>query len=118
LINFFYGLEIPKDLPPLVSPIGPVLPDEYSPLSQDHKEFLLDHPNTLYVALGAEAILSKPDTTNLIKGLYAAIRLGHIDGIIWSFPKIYRQGFDVNTLYTRKDYHCCRLQELLMGRDP
>lgn len=34
LVNSFFGLEVPKDLPPLVAAVGPILADQYPPLDE------------------------------------------------------------------------------------
>jgi hypothetical protein len=39
LVSSFFGLETPKDLPPLVAAVGPILSDEYPPLNTTHLNF-------------------------------------------------------------------------------
>ncbi len=52
LVNSFFGLEVPKDLPPLMIPIGPVLADTFQPLDTRPEllHFLHVHRRVIYVA--------------------------------------------------------------------
>lgn len=52
LVNSFFGLEVPKDLPPLIAPVGPILADDYPPLSAPFANFHQQHDRTMYVAFG------------------------------------------------------------------
>ncbi len=51
-VNSFFGLEVPKELPPMVRPVGPVLADTFSPLSPDSTIawFLDTHKRVVYIA--------------------------------------------------------------------
>lgn len=39
LVNSFLRLEAPKDLPPLVAAVGPILAEEYPDLNDKHVQF-------------------------------------------------------------------------------
>ncbi|EFW21363.1 hypothetical protein D8B26_001571 [Coccidioides posadasii str. Silveira] len=84
LINSFFGLEVPKDLPPLIAPVGPILADEYSPLTEPYESFLQNHTKTLYLALGTHIALSDTDAAKLVNGMLMAMKNGFINGVIWS----------------------------------
>ncbi|CAG9939843.1 unnamed protein product [Clonostachys rosea f. rosea IK726] len=86
LVNSFFGLETPKDLPPLMAPVGPILADEFPTLDQPHGSFLDSHNRTAYVALGTHINLTQDIFDKLFSGLVQSLSLGHIDGIIWSLP--------------------------------
>ncbi|KAM0545405.1 hypothetical protein ACHAPJ_011310 [Fusarium lateritium] len=103
LINSFFGLEAPKDIPPLVQVVGPVLADSYPPLTERYGYFLDKHKKTLYLALGTHIILSNHDAVKLTRGLLAAIEQGHIDGVIWSISEAARRDLDTSEEFTDKD---------------
>lgn len=73
LINSFFGLEVSKDIPPLVQAIRPILADAYPPLSEPYEGFLEKHKKTLYLALGTYIILSNNHAAKLVEGLVAAM---------------------------------------------
>jgi hypothetical protein len=58
LINTFFGLEIPRGLPPLAALVGPILADEYPPLQERYVSFLSKHKSIIYIALGSHVISS------------------------------------------------------------
>lgn len=102
LIISFFGLEVPKDLPPLVVAIGPILADTYPPLTDPYKIFLDTHKRTLYLALGTHIILSNSAAVKLVNGLLAAIDAGYIDGVIWSIPISGRRDLNITEEFTVK----------------
>ncbi|PYH93319.1 UDP-glucoronosyl and UDP-glucosyl transferase [Aspergillus ellipticus CBS 707.79] len=116
LINSFFGLEVPKDLPPLVSAVGPILADEYPPLDDSYQEFLTSHPKTIYVALGTHIILPHADARKIVQGLVHAMDDGLIDGVIWSVGKSGRQLFDKTESFTLKG-QTILFGDLLDGED-
>jgi hypothetical protein len=118
LINSFFGLEVPKDLPPLVSAVGPILADEYPLLTEPYESFLAQHSKTLYLALGTHIILSNIDAVKLIKGLLTAIDRGHIDGVIWSVSQNGRRDIDLDERFTDKSGKSITFATLLNGEHP
>ncbi|KAF7554509.1 hypothetical protein G7Z17_g2863 [Cylindrodendrum hubeiense] len=70
LVNSFFGLETPKDLPPLVAAVGPILADEYPGLDERHASLLEAHNRTVYVALGTNIVLPKPAFQKLLAGVF------------------------------------------------
>ncbi|KAF4227142.1 hypothetical protein CNMCM6805_003395 [Aspergillus fumigatiaffinis] len=115
LVNSFFGLEVPKDLPPLVAAVGPILADEYPPLDDIHQRFLDQHPKTIYVALGTHIILPHADVRKIINGLIQAMDAGLIDGVIWSVAKSGRQLFDEADEFTIHG-QTIRFGDLLYGK--
>lgn len=88
LVNSCFGIEIPKDLPPLVAAIGPVLADTYPPLTETLQTFLNSHERVLYIGLGSHVILPNDRLEKLMGGVTAALNRGHIDGVIWSIRDV------------------------------
>ncbi|KAF2229266.1 glycosyltransferase family 1 protein [Viridothelium virens] len=84
LVNSFWGIEPPKDLPPLAHPVGPLLSDSYTPLDPASKAFLDTHPRVVYVAFGTHVLMTAERLTKLIAGLDAAIQGDEIDGVFWA----------------------------------
>ncbi|KAK2782446.1 hypothetical protein FQN52_000879 [Onygenales sp. PD_12] len=58
LVNSFFGLEVPRDLPPTCALVGPLLSPTYPPLDDSCQAFLDKHRSVLYVALGTHIIMS------------------------------------------------------------
>ncbi|EEA25565.1 hypothetical protein TMatcc_006206 [Talaromyces marneffei ATCC 18224] len=87
LVNSFFGLEVPKDLPPLMIPIGPVLADTFQPLdtAPELLHFLQVHKKVIYVAFGSHVELPGWRVRRLIKGLTQALESGDIDGVVWAW---------------------------------
>ena len=83
-VNSFFGLEVPKDLPPLIQAVGPVLSDTYLPLSTELKTFCSAYARTIYVAFGTHVILNVSTIRILIQGLAVAIAGATIDSVIWA----------------------------------
>ena len=118
LINSFFGLEIPRDLPPLCAAVGPILSDEYPPLDATTSHFLQKHTKTIYVALGTHVILTHADTVKVANGLFALIEDGAIDGIIWAVGESGRQDMDLNHTFTLANGSAIQLGDMLAGKVP
>ncbi|RYP02284.1 hypothetical protein DL764_005850 [Monosporascus ibericus] len=84
LVNSFFGLEMPKELPPLIAAIGPVLADEYPALDSTSSRFMDSHSRTIYIALGTHVILPERDVLKIFSGLVLALDAGFINCVIWS----------------------------------
>ena len=83
-VNSFLGLEVPKDLPPLIQAVGPVLSDTYLALNTELETFCSAYTRTIYIAFGTHVILNLPTIRTLIQGLAAAIAGATIDSVIWT----------------------------------
>ncbi|WKT47078.1 hypothetical protein QSH57_011983 [Fusarium oxysporum f. sp. vasinfectum] len=118
LINSFFGLEVPKDIPPLVQAVGPILADAYPPLSEPYESFLENHKKTLYLALGTHIILSNDHAAKLVQGLVAAMDQGLIDGVIWSISKAARRDVDASLHFTDEGGKAFTFASLFKGEHP
>lgn len=84
--NQFFGLEVPRHLPPLVHPVGPILPEDFTRLSEGDAvtEFLQTHSRVIFIAFGTHIITPEWRKRRLIDGISTAIKAGHLDGVIWA----------------------------------
>ncbi|CAD0099076.1 unnamed protein product [Aureobasidium mustum] len=118
LVNSFFGLEVPKDLPPSIVPCGPILADSYMELDEKHAEFLSRHKRVLYVALGTHIILQGTDVTKILDGLIRALDEQHIDGVIWAVGSSPRKDFPHAQSFTRAGQCPRTLGGMLDQADP
>ncbi|CAM1504111.1 Fc.00g017020.m01.CDS01 [Cosmosporella sp. VM-42] len=118
LVNSFFGLEVPKDLPPLMVPVGPILGDEYPPLDDDMLSFLEQHDKTIYVSLGTHICLPTPRLESLLLGFIEALDAGHINGVIWSISARPRANFHLSKTFTRRDGSIIATTDLLSDSHP
>ncbi|KAF6838957.1 UDP-glucosyl transferase family protein (cytochrome P450) [Colletotrichum musicola] len=113
LVNSFFGLEAPKDLPPLIAAVGPVLPDQYPALSGRYSHFLEAKRRVVYVSLGTNVVLPEHRLRELLQGLILALDGGCIDGVIWALKEKARKGLDLDLLIARANGRNYTLGELL-----
>ncbi|KAH6691616.1 hypothetical protein F5X68DRAFT_202228 [Plectosphaerella plurivora] len=118
LINSFFGLEVPKDLPPLVAAVGPILADEYPGLTESYASFLDSHKRTLYLALGTHIILSNEAAVKLVEGLIAALDQEYVDGVIWSVPVAGRGDIDLRHEFADTSGKIFTFDSLFKGDHP
>ncbi|RDW58209.1 glycosyltransferase family 1 protein [Coleophoma cylindrospora] len=116
LVNSFFGLEIPRDLPPLCAPVGPILADEYPPLDPACDAFLSMHQKVIYIALGTHIILDHHDAVKIITALCRLLEDGWIDGVIWAVGKSGRQNLQRDQVFDFKGQVV--LGDLLDGKNP
>ncbi|RFU33278.1 hypothetical protein B7463_g3072, partial [Scytalidium lignicola] len=90
-VNSCFGLEVPKDLPPLMTPIGPILSENYDPLGDELSSFLSSHHRVVYIAFGSHVKLSAWRIRAMIQGATSAMRSSDIDGVVWAM-KIAKDG--------------------------
>lgn len=122
-INSFFGLEIPRDLPPTAAVVGPLISDTYPPLDAEYETFLSRHKSVVYIALGTHIILSNKDVAKIINGLLPLMQGKDklIDGVIWAVSKGGRQDFELETTFTAPavdQQQTIRLRDLVEGRHP
>ncbi|KAI9831668.1 MAG: hypothetical protein M1819_004734 [Sarea resinae] len=122
-VNSFFGLEIPRDLPPTCAPVGPLLSPTYPPLDASCGAFLAKHQSVMYIALGTHIILPHKDAVKIINGVLHLMRERLIDGVIWAIGKSGRQDFDQDATFpvtTAGDEKTTsvRLGDLLSDRHP
>ena len=96
LVNSFFGVEVAKDIPPNVAAIGPVLADEYDPLSADLQAFLSTHERVLYIFLGTHVLLCNEALRKMLEGAIDAHQRGLIDGVVWAIRGMARRQFDTD----------------------
>lgn len=95
-VNSCVGLEIPRDLPPTCTPVGPLLSPTWDPLDTKCEEFLHNHESVLYIALGTHIILPHNDVAKIIVGVSGLMEEGLVDGVIWAIPKTGRNDIDTS----------------------
>jgi UDP:flavonoid glycosyltransferase YjiC (YdhE family) len=118
LVNSFFGLEVPKELPPSIVPCGPILADSYPELDEKHGEFLDQHKRVLYVALGTHIILKDTDVVKILAGIVQALDQHHIDGVIWAVGSSPRKDFPRTLSFTRAGHCSHTLGKMLDRADP
>ncbi|KAL8995314.1 MAG: hypothetical protein Q9169_004918 [Polycauliona sp. 2 TL-2023] len=118
LVNSFFGVEVPKDLPPNVAAIGPVLADEYDGLDEEMVRFLEKHRRILYIALGTHVLLGGGALEKILEGAMSSLRANLIDGVVWSIRGMARRQFDLRTTVQTSSGKPTTVQELLDGCDP
>lgn len=118
LVNSFFGVEVPKDLPPNVVAIGPVLADEYGALDDEMIRFLEEHRKVLYIALGTHVLLGGGALEKILDGAMSSLRADVIDGIIWSIRGMARRQFDLGAPIRTSSGKHATVQELLDGCNP
>lgn len=95
LVNSFFGIATPKDLPPNVAAVGPILSEEYPPLIGSLASFVRDHERILYIGLGTHVLLRNETLRNILHGVADALIEGGIDGVIWSIRGMARKQFSL-----------------------
>ncbi len=94
LINAFFGLDVPRALPPLVVPVGPILYEDYPALDAGTANFLNSHQKVVFIAFGTHVSMGGERFIKIARGVQAALASGHVDGVLWA---IKRGGKQVDT---------------------
>ncbi|KAH0170965.1 UDP-glucoronosyl and UDP-glucosyl transferase, partial [Aureobasidium melanogenum] len=115
-VNSFFGLEIPRDLPPTCAPVGPLLSPTYSPLDTPYDTFLEAHSKVLYIALGTHIVLRTEDTAKIVEGVLRLMEESLIDGVIWAIAEHGRR--DLNRDQRFHGYLDINLGQLLENNHP
>jgi UDP:flavonoid glycosyltransferase YjiC (YdhE family) len=118
LVNSFFGLEAPRELPPLIHTVGPILSDKYPSLDDSYYDFLNRHDSTVYVALGTHISLAEADLLRILDGLILGLLLGHVDGVIWSIGSKPRARFGKERLVRMHDGAESSIRDLIDGKHP
>jgi UDP:flavonoid glycosyltransferase YjiC (YdhE family) len=84
LVNSFWGLETPKDLPPLLNAVGPILADEYPPLDDPLEAFFASHHRVVYVSFGTHIQVQPDHLDRFLSAFGGLFREGLIDGVVWA----------------------------------
>ncbi|KGO66575.1 UDP-glucuronosyl/UDP-glucosyltransferase [Penicillium italicum] len=119
-VNSFFGLEIPRDLPPTAAPVGPLLSPTYPPLDPESGAFLAKHKSVLYIALGTHIILPHQDAAKIVQAANRLKEDGLIDGVIWAMGKTCRADLDRSASFpiNTGDFKETTLGELLDNKHP
>ncbi|KAG0168304.1 hypothetical protein DFQ30_004951 [Apophysomyces sp. BC1015] len=86
LVNNLFGIDPPRPMGPLVEMVGPIIPREHPPLTEDLRQFLETHHRIDYVAFGQHFSPTLEDTELILAVLLENIELGALDGFIWANP--------------------------------
>ncbi|PKY53212.1 UDP-Glycosyltransferase/glycogen phosphorylase [Rhizophagus irregularis] len=92
LIDTFFGFELPQTLPPYIQEIGPILSEEYPPLTPELSDFINGHERVLYVSFGTLYSTTTDNNSKLLQSFIEAINKKIIDGVVWALvetPKDY-----------------------------
>ncbi|GBB83424.1 hypothetical protein RclHR1_10150001 [Rhizophagus clarus] len=93
LIDTYFGFELPQPLPPNVQEIGPVLPEEYPPLTPELSDFINSHKRVLYVAFGTRFYASTENNNKILQSLVEAVNKKLVDGVIWALSQTSKEEF-------------------------
>lgn len=130
LVNSLFGFEVPKDIPPNVAAVGPILSDSVDSLGEPYTTFLAKRSKVLYVCLGTHVLLPSTSIEKLLLGALASLKAGEIDGIIWPMRPMARSQLDGAALMpvylsqeshgesTRASVSFMSITELLNGSHP
>ncbi|EEP81157.1 predicted protein [Uncinocarpus reesii 1704] len=103
LVNTFFAVDTPKDLPSNVAPIGPIMQDEYPHLTEPCLSFIEKHKKIIYVAFGTHILLQDKLFRQIMDGLLVVLQNRVADGVIWSIGGTHRKhlanGCDRNMLF-------------------
>ena len=95
LVNSFFGLEVPKDLPPLVAPVGPILSETMPQLGPELSGFIEARRRILYISLGTHVLLSHDVLYKILTGAAKALQDNLFDGVIWSMRGLAKKQFEL-----------------------
>ncbi|KAI9171796.1 UDP-glucuronosyltransferase [Paramyrothecium foliicola] len=118
LVNSFFGLETPKDLPPLIAPVGPILSDEFAPLDPSLSDFMETHKCVIYVSFGTHVYLPPDDLDKILHAMTQCLHLGPLDGIIWSLADKPRANLEILRSQYSSNPLCTSELSVLDGRHP
>jgi hypothetical protein len=98
LINNIFGYSAPRPVGPMAEYVGPIIPKQYTPLTQDLEEYLSAHERVAYVAFGQVAVPSDESIKLILTGLLESIEAGSLDGFLWA--TVHAAGFFPDTITT------------------
>ncbi|CAH1763736.1 14266_t:CDS:2 [Entrophospora sp. SA101] len=115
LADTFFGFDLPTPLSPVYTEIGPILSDNYPPLTPEVKTFLDNHPRTMFISLGTFVYTTKKNIGILLQSFIEATENGVIDGVIWGLATVgveeipetitLSNGKELNTMYIINNQH-------------
>lgn len=84
LVNNLHGFQPARPLGPLIEYIGPILPKNYNPLTDELENYLNTHERVAYIAFGQTATPSEKDIRLILTGLLESLEVGMLDGFLWA----------------------------------
>ncbi|KAK4173154.1 putative glycosyltransferase [Triangularia setosa] len=94
LVNSFWGLETPKDCPPLLQAVGPILSEEYPGLEELREFYERDKKQrVVYVCFGTHIALSTEQVRMFMGALGDLLEERLVDGVIWTVGKKQEEKF-------------------------
>lgn len=84
LSNSVFGFTPARPLGPMAEFIGPIIPQQYKPLTGELESYLNAHERVAYIAFGHAATPSERDIRLILTGLLESIERGDLDGFIWA----------------------------------
>ncbi|KAK0655638.1 hypothetical protein B0T16DRAFT_397400 [Cercophora newfieldiana] len=84
LVNSFWGLETPKEVPPLIASVGPILPEWYPSLDDDSSIFFHVHKRVVYLSFGTHTLMAPKQLEALLRALISLGRQRLIDRVLWA----------------------------------
>ncbi|ORY01235.1 UDP-Glycosyltransferase/glycogen phosphorylase [Basidiobolus meristosporus CBS 931.73] len=82
-VNSFFGIDQPKNLPPNVHLVGPLLSFEYPPLTPELQSFLDSRQRVTYIAFGTNVRLDRAKITKILTSVLQLLDDKAVDGVIW-----------------------------------
>lgn len=117
LVNSFWGVETPKDLPPLMNAVGPILADEYPPLTDAMEAFFATHQRVVYVSFGTHVQLQPHHLDRFLSAFSELLRENLIDGVIWAANGRQQMLFPLNHR-VNSGTHDVLVSDIIYNRDP
>ncbi|CAB5321877.1 unnamed protein product [Rhizophagus irregularis] len=93
LVDTFFGFELPQPLAPNVQEVGPVLPEEYPPITPELSNFMNAHERVLYIAFGTRFFTCTENNNKILQSLVEAVNKKIVDGVVWPLGQTSRDNF-------------------------
>ncbi|POG77038.1 glycosyltransferase family 1 protein, partial [Rhizophagus irregularis DAOM 181602=DAOM 197198] len=94
------GKELPQSLAPNVQEIGPVLSEEYPPLTPELSDFIDGHKRVLYVAFGTRFCATIENNNQILQSLVEVINNKIVDGVVWALSETSKDDFSPSLNFT------------------
>ncbi|CAO3607354.1 unnamed protein product [Mucor hiemalis] len=98
LVNNLHGYTAARPVGPLAEYVGPIIPKQYKPLTNDLKEYLDSHERVAYIAFGQNAVPTEKNIELILLGLLESLEAGYLDGFLWA--TVHSAGFFPDTITT------------------
>ncbi|KAJ9053174.1 hypothetical protein DSO57_1026847 [Entomophthora muscae] len=118
ICNTFVGFEAARPLEPTMKLVGPIMSDEFSPLTQHLSSFLNTKQRVMYIAFGSGVVLSKKDVQILFSAVTQLVEEDKADGIVWALGKTPHATFEASQVSTQVDGKTLHAEELLNNQHP